>query len=107
MTTQQQAPLLLDSHAAGELLAVSRRKFWELVKRPDFPRPRKLGERTQRWMRGEIEAWAAALPEERVDEPEPLTAARKAKLAGLPTAHAPFPAASNSTKPNLQARDGA
>lgn len=85
-------PILLDARQSAELLGMSLRKFRDDCKLPDFPPARSLGPRSTRWVRCELEAYAAALPPVRRDEPPQLLAARAARAAGQPTANAPFPA---------------
>jgi predicted DNA-binding transcriptional regulator AlpA len=92
-TSNYAMKILLDARESAELLGMSLRKFRDDCKLPDFPHARSLGPRSTRWVRTELEAYAAALPAVRVDEPPQLAAARAARAAGQPTAHAPFPAA--------------
>lgn len=84
-------PFLLDAHQAAGLLGMSLRKFRADCKLPAFPNARALGPRSTRWVRAELEAYASSLPPVRRDEPPQLAAARAARAAGQPTAHAPFP----------------
>lgn len=90
MTTPQ-APILLDCHQAAALLGTSLRRFRDLCKEPGFPLARSLGPRSTRWVRAELEDYAVRLPPAARDEPAPLAAARAARIAGQPMAHAPFP----------------
>jgi len=83
-------PFLLSAQQAAELLGVSLRTYRDLIKQPDFPAPRSLGPRSNRWVRTELEAYAAALPSVRHGEPPQLSAARLAKAAGRPVAPPPF-----------------
>ncbi|BCA94583.1 hypothetical protein TUM19329_09440 [Legionella antarctica] len=56
-------PLLLYPYQARKLLGVQSTKFYELVKLPDFPKPRNpLGKRPM-YLRKEIEAWVNNLAE--------------------------------------------
>lgn len=87
-----QVPILLDCHQAAAFLGVSLRKFRDMTKDEDFPSGRALGPRSTRWLRGELEEYAAKLPLVKREEPPQLTAARAAREAGQPTAACPFPA---------------
>lgn len=82
--------ILLDAKAAAALLDISLRSYANLVKTPGFPAARSLGPRSVRWLRSEIEAYAAALPAVKRDEPPQLAAARAAKAAGRVPLPAPF-----------------
>jgi predicted DNA-binding transcriptional regulator AlpA len=86
--------LLLNAHESADLLGMSLRRFRDVCKEPTFPAGRELGPRSTRWLRSELEAYAASLPAVQRDEPRQLAAARAARAAGEPTAHAPFPAPS-------------
>lgn len=60
---------LLSRNALMEKLGVSRSQLWMILRRPDFPKPRDLGERSQRWLESEVEEWmhnleVAELPKE-------------------------------------------
>lgn len=60
-------PLLLYPYQARKFLGVQSTKFYELVKLPDFPKPRNpLGKRPM-YLRKEIEAWANNLAETSAD----------------------------------------
>jgi predicted DNA-binding transcriptional regulator AlpA len=83
-------PYLLDAKESAALLGVSLRTFRDILKTPDFPGARVLGPRCSRWVRPELEAYAAALPATKPGEPPQLAAARAAKAAGQPIAPAPF-----------------
>lgn len=57
----QNLPLLLYPKQAQRLLGVGTTKFYELIKLPDFPRPRNpLGKRPM-FVRQELETWASGL----------------------------------------------
>jgi predicted DNA-binding transcriptional regulator AlpA len=49
---------LMLTREGRELLRVSKTKWDRLAKRPDFPRPIRLGTRSLRWKRTELLAWA-------------------------------------------------
>lgn len=89
--TMNDLPYLVDAHQAAGLLGMSLRKFRDDCRLPDFPPARSLGPRSTRWVRSELLAYAISLPAVRRAEPEQLAAARAARAAGMPTAHAPFP----------------
>lgn len=78
---------LLDARESAQLLGVSLRSFRNIAKRPECPQPRELGPRTYRWVRAELEAFAAALPVASGQEPAALQAARARRTAAEP---APF-----------------
>jgi len=84
-------PMALTYSQAGALMGVSERTVKRMVKMdPDFPRPRKLGPRSSRLLRPELEEYIATRPKVELDEPPQLAAARAAKAAGLSIAPAPF-----------------
>ncbi|MFW2534430.1 MULTISPECIES: helix-turn-helix transcriptional regulator [unclassified Legionella] len=57
----QNLPLLLYPKQAQKFLGVGTTKFYELIKLPDFPRPRNpLGKRPM-FVRQELETWASGL----------------------------------------------
>lgn len=57
----QNLPLLLYPKQAQKLLGVGTTKFYELVKLPDFPKPKSpLGKRAM-YLRDELEKWAKDL----------------------------------------------
>ncbi|RUR11283.1 helix-turn-helix transcriptional regulator [Legionella septentrionalis] len=57
----KQESLLLYPGQAQKLLGVGTTKFYELIRLPDFPKPRNpLGKRPM-YLRKEIEAWAEKL----------------------------------------------
>lgn len=59
--TDKVIPLLLYPSQARKLLGVQTTKFYELVKLPDFPKPRNpLGKRPM-YLRKEIEEWVTNL----------------------------------------------
>lgn len=53
--------LLVYPHEARALLGVSETKFRELVKLPDFPKPRRPGMKRPMYVRKEIEDWVKGL----------------------------------------------
>jgi len=58
-----QLSLLLEKEQAAELLGVTLWKFGELRRTdPNFPAPVRLGPRSTRWRRTDIETYIAALP---------------------------------------------
>lgn len=86
----QTSYLVTAEQAAREVFGVCLRQFHLMRKKPGFPASRALGPRALRWVRSELEQYACALPAAPVDEPEQLKAARQARAAGRPVAHAPF-----------------
>jgi predicted DNA-binding transcriptional regulator AlpA len=55
-------PLLLDVSDVVAITRLSRSKVYELAKCNSFPRPVVIpGTRSARWLRADIEAWAAGL----------------------------------------------
>lgn len=87
MTTHR---ILVDAREGADLFGVSERAWAALIKTPGFPAARSLGPRSTRWLRSELEAYAATLPVVQRDEPPQLAAARAARAAGLAIAPAPF-----------------
>lgn len=55
--------LLMDAKQVAETLLISKRRLYELAKLPDFPRSRSLGPRSTRWLRADIERYAAGRQE--------------------------------------------
>jgi predicted DNA-binding transcriptional regulator AlpA len=51
-------PILLYPHDVQKLLGIGSTKFYELVKFPDFPKPRDLLGKRSIYLRKEIEDWA-------------------------------------------------
>lgn len=84
-------PFLLDARRSAALLGISLRRFRDLCKESGFPAPRCLGPRSTRWVRVELEEYAAQLPAKGRGEPEHLVAAREARKQRHPTAAYPFP----------------
>lgn len=83
MQTNAAHAALVGAKTGASLLDISERKFHELRKREDFPRPVVLGARVVRWRVAELMAWAASLPAESSrPEPEQLRRARTAAVAG-------------------------
>ena len=54
--------LLLYPKQAQKLLGIGSTKFYELVKLPDFPKPRNLIGKRPAYLRSEIENWENNLP---------------------------------------------
>ena len=81
---------LVDAKEGAALLGISLRTFRYLIKTTGFPAARSLGPRCQRWVRSELEHYAAELPKVQRDEPPQLAAARAARDAGRPVLPAPF-----------------
>jgi predicted DNA-binding transcriptional regulator AlpA len=78
------SPILLDARVSAALLGVSLRRFRDLCKETGFPQSRSLGPRSTRWLRSELEQYAANLPMGCCkEEPEQLAAARRARLERL------------------------
>ena len=50
--------ILLYPHHVQKLLGIGSTKFYELVKLPDFPKPRNLLGKRSIYLRTEIESWA-------------------------------------------------
>ena len=82
--------ILLDARQTAAFLGISLRSLRDLAKTEGFPAARALGPRSTRWVRPELEAYAAALPAIVKPEPPQLAAARAAKAAGQPPMPAPF-----------------
>jgi predicted DNA-binding transcriptional regulator AlpA len=82
--------ILIDAKSGAALLGISPRSYANLVKTPGFPAARSLGPRSVRWLRSEIEDYAASLPAVTRNEPPQLAAARAAKAAGRAPLPAPF-----------------
>ena len=82
--------ILVDAKEGAALLGISLRTFRYLIKTAGSPAARSLGPRCQRWVRSELEQFAAELPTVQRDEPPQLAAARAAKEAGRPVLPAPF-----------------
>ncbi|HAT1802326.1 TPA: AlpA family phage regulatory protein [Legionella pneumophila] len=60
-------PILLYPHHVQKLLGIGSTKFYELVKLPDFPKPRNLfGGKRSVYLRKEIEAWVSNLSQTEV-----------------------------------------
>lgn len=60
-------PVLLYPNQAQQFLGIKTTKFYELVKLPDFPKPRNpLGKRPM-YLRKELEKWANNLAEMSLD----------------------------------------
>jgi len=53
--------LLLPASEASQLLSISERHFWTLVRRGELPRPINVGQRAL-WRRKELERWVADRP---------------------------------------------
>lgn len=65
MTDQSKLPdpLLDDVQDVAALLGASPSTVRRLVRDdPSFPRPRQLGRRMTRWVRGDVEAWITSRP---------------------------------------------
>lgn len=56
---QPHADALLDSTAVAALLGIDRRTLRRMVKAREVPAPMRLGRRSLRWRRAEIETWIA------------------------------------------------
>lgn len=56
------APQYLTSKEVAALLSIGQTTLRGLRQTPDFPAPVHLSPRTIRWLRSEIEEWAAARP---------------------------------------------
>ncbi|HRD69212.1 MAG TPA: AlpA family phage regulatory protein [Legionella sp.] len=54
-------PILLYPHHVQKLLGIGSTKFYELVKLPDFPKPRDLLGKRSIYLRKEIEDWVSNL----------------------------------------------
>jgi predicted DNA-binding transcriptional regulator AlpA len=85
------SPILLDARRSAALLGISLRRFRDLCKEAGFPQSRSLGPRSTRWLRSELEQYAANLPIACKEEPAQLAAARRARMQRLPTPACPFP----------------
>jgi predicted DNA-binding transcriptional regulator AlpA len=82
---------LLTSAEGAELLGISERAFHNRRRvDPAFPPARALGPRSIRFVRSEIERYAADLPAVKSDEPQQLVAARAVRSAGGVVAPVPF-----------------
>lgn len=68
---------MVDISEIARMLRIGRRHAYDLVKLSNFPIPRPLGPRTQRWVRAEVESWAVARPAGVVREPEQLALSRR------------------------------
>lgn len=64
-----ESPILLYPNQAQKLLGIGTTKFYELVKLPDFPKPRNFrdGKRSV-YLRNEIEEWARSLEKTEVKQ---------------------------------------
>lgn len=56
---------LLTAREVQQVLRISRRTFYRLRHRPDFPAPLVLGPRSHRWRRSAVRAWADGKQEDR------------------------------------------
>ncbi len=54
----KELPILLYPNHVQKLLGIGSTKFYELVKLPNFPKPRNLLGKRSVYLRKEIEAWA-------------------------------------------------
>ena len=64
---KNELPVLLYPNQAQQFLGIKATKFYELVKLPDFPKPRNpLGKRPM-YLRKELEKWANNLAEMSLD----------------------------------------
>lgn len=55
---QKQSPAALRPRAAAQYLGIGESSIWRKAKTdPNFPKPRKLGERVTIWMRDELDAY--------------------------------------------------
>lgn len=62
-------PILLYPHHVQKLLGIGSTKFYELVKLPDFPKPRNLfGGKRSVYLRTEIEVWASNLAQTEIKQ---------------------------------------
>lgn len=63
---------------------VGRRTAFDVVKRPGFPVPRRLGSRILRWVEHEVDTYLLGLPPatDRIEPPR-LTAAKAARRGGI------------------------
>ena len=60
---EQLSALLLEKKQSADLIGMSLYKFDELRRTdPNFPAPVRLGPRSTRWRRSDLEAYIAALP---------------------------------------------
>lgn len=60
MTAPLDSPVLRASSVA-KYLDIGRSTVWALAREcPDFPKPRKLSNRTTVWLRAELDAWLSA-----------------------------------------------
>jgi len=59
--TDQYEPLLVYPKQAQKLLGVGVTKFYELVKLPDFPVPKKPNGKRPMYLRSELEQWARSI----------------------------------------------
>lgn len=74
--------LLASAVESAEIIDVSERKFHDLRKNPDFPKPVTLGPRCLRWRVEDLQAWVGALPDAETQAvPERLLDGKKAKRA--------------------------
>ena len=71
---------LIDVHGIARKAGIGRRTAFDLVKRPGFPPPRRLGPRILRWAEHEVDAYLTGLPPatDRIEPPR-LTAAKASK----------------------------
>lgn len=82
---------LLTAAEGAELLGISERVFHNRRRvDPAFPAARSLGPRSVRFVRSEIESYAAHLPAVRTNEPRQLAAARALRSAGSSLSPVPF-----------------
>lgn len=73
-------PPLLDRFlalpAVEERTGLRRTSIYDLARRGDFPKARKVTERASRWLESEIAEWMAARPVSKTPSPNPRAARR-------------------------------
>lgn len=71
------ARIMVTPEEGASALATSERHFYELRRRPDFPRPVQLGPRCVRFFLDELEEWARSLVRQEPQREPPHLAARR------------------------------
>jgi prophage regulatory protein len=85
-------PILIDINDVSEITGLSVSTIQALVRKGDFPKPRKASDRGARWLLREIEEWAESRPVADFLPPENTSAGgRNGKPSARKTAAAVLP----------------
>ena len=60
--SESQPSLLLRGQDVQQLIGVSRVTLWRMTRSGDFPQSIRIGARSNRWLRSEVEAWIRLRP---------------------------------------------